>query len=86
MRNFARNVMSDMSFRNSMCYSRTDPTHERAEVTKQVTIKSGQGSPSERELLGTVVRHQRVSVLQKGDEHKPVIRPGENYRKRESQG
>jgi hypothetical protein len=56
MRDFAGNVVSYMSFRDSMCRSRANPTHKRAKVTEQFTIKRCQSPTRECEFFGPIVR------------------------------
>lgn len=53
----------------------TNPTHNRAAVAQQVTIQSSKGTPGESEFRGTIMRKDRISVLQERDEHQPVVHP-----------
>jgi len=39
MRDLARNMVSYMGFRDAMRRGRANPTHKRAEVAEQITIK-----------------------------------------------
>ena len=58
-----------------MCHSCANPTHKRSEVAKQITIKGCQSTTRECEFLRTIVRQQRIGMLQEGDEHQPVVHP-----------
>ena len=79
MRDFARNVVSYMGFRDSMRHTSANPTHKRAKVTEQFTIKRCQSTTRECEFLGPIVRQQRVGMLQEGDEDQPVVHPVRIY-------
>lgn len=63
MRNFAGNVMANVSFGNTMSSEGSNPAHEAAKVTKEAAIKSSKGATGEGVLTSTVVRKERVSVL-----------------------
>jgi len=75
MRDFAVNVMGNVGLRDTMGAGSSDPSHDRSEVTKEVTIVSRQGTTRESELAGTIVREEGVGVLQESDQHEPVINP-----------
>ena len=79
MRDFAGDMVSYMRFRDSMCHSCANPTHKRSEVAKQITIEGCQSTTRECEFLRTIVRQQRIGMLQEGDEHKPVVHPVQKY-------
>jgi hypothetical protein len=79
MRDLARNMVSYMGFRDAMRHGRANPTHKRAEVAKQITIKRRQGTTRECELPGTIVWQQRIGMLQEGDEDQPVVHPVRTY-------
>ena len=76
MRDFAVDVMGNVGLRDTMGAGSSDPSHDRSEVTKEVTIVSRQGTTRESELVGTIVREEGVGVLQESDHHEPVINPG----------
>jgi MinD superfamily P-loop ATPase len=52
-----------------------DPGHNGTQVTEKVTIQGGKGTTGESELGATIMREERVSVLQKGDQDKPMVDP-----------
>lgn len=63
----AVDVMGDVSLRDTMCASCSNPGHDGTEVTKEVTIIGRQGTAGEGKLGGTVMRQERVGVLQESD-------------------
>lgn len=71
----ARDVVEDMSLRDTICSMGTDPTHDLATVTEEITVESSKGTTREGELGSTVVRQNGVSVLKEGDQDKPVVNP-----------
>jgi hypothetical protein len=75
MRNFTRDMVSNVSLRDSMSHSCSNPAHERAEVSKQPAVKRRERATRESELLRPVVGQKWVGVLQEGDQHEPVIHP-----------
>ena len=75
MRNLAGDVVQNMSLGNTVRRMSTDPAHEAAEVTQKAAVQSGKSSASEGELRSTVVREERVGVLQEGDQNQPVVDP-----------
>ncbi len=83
----ARDVVEDMSLRDTICSMGTDPTHDLATVTEEVTVESSKGTTREGELGSTVVRQNGVSVLKEGDQDKPVVNPtGESLEKLTKKG
>ena len=62
-----------------MRHGRANPTHKRAEVAKQIAIKRCQSTTRECELLGTIMRQQRIGMLQEGDKDQPVVHPVRKY-------
>jgi hypothetical protein len=52
-----------------------NPGHNRAKVTKNVTIEGSESSTSKVELGCTVVREDRVGMLQECDQDEPVVDP-----------
>ncbi len=79
MRDLAGNMVNYMGFRDAMGHGCANPTHKRAEITKEITIESCQSTARECELLGTIVRQQWIGMLQEGDEHQPVVHPVRTY-------
>ena len=75
VRDFARDMVQDVSLRNTVSSMSTDPGHDGAQVTEKVTIQGGKGATSKGELGATVMRKERISVLQKGDQDKPMVDP-----------
>ena len=75
MRDLAVYVVGDMCLRDTVGASSGDPSHDGSEVTKKVTIIRRQGSTRESELASTIMGKERVCVLQKGDQHEPVVDP-----------
>ena len=71
----ADNVVEDVSLRDTVGTSTTDPAHNGAKITEQLAVKSGESTTSECELGGAVVRKKRVGVLQERDQHEPVVHP-----------
>ena len=75
VRNLAVDVVEHMGLRDTVSCGGTDPTHDAAKTTEQVTVKSRQSTTGEGELGGTVVGKERVGVLKEGDENEPVVYP-----------
>ena len=67
MRDLAVDMVCDMSLRNTMRRGGSDPGHDRSKVTKEVTIISRQGTAGESELSRTIMREERVGMLQESD-------------------
>ena len=67
--------MQYMSLRDAMRSMGANPTHNGAAVAQQVTIQGSKGTPGESEFGGTIMRKDRISVLQERDEHQPVVHP-----------
>ena len=53
----------------------TNPGHNRAEFTEKLAVQGGKGAAGESELGDTIMREERVSVLQEGDHNKPMVDP-----------
>jgi hypothetical protein len=75
MRNFTGNVMQNVSLRDTVGCMCPDPSHYASKIPKKATVQGGEGTTGEGELRSTVVRKKRVGVLQKGNQHEPVINP-----------
>lgn len=75
MGNFARKVMQDVGFRDTMSGMCANPGHNASTVAKKVAVQSGKGSTSKSELWSTVMGKEGVGMLQEGDQHKPMIDP-----------
>jgi hypothetical protein len=68
-------MMQYMGFGDAIRSMGANPTHNRAAVAQQVTIQGSKGTPGESEFRGTIMRKDRISVLQERDEHQPVVHP-----------
>ena len=75
VRDLARNVVQYVGLGDAMRSMGTNPTHDATTITQQVTIQGSKGASGEGEFRGTVMRKERISVLQESDEHQPVVRP-----------
>jgi len=69
VRDLARNVVQYVGLRDAMRSMGTNPTHDAATITQQVTIQGSKGASGEGEFRSTVMRKERISVLQERDEH-----------------
>jgi hypothetical protein len=63
MRNLARNVMQDVSFRNTISGMCANPTHNASTVAEKVAVQSGKSSAGKGELWGTVMGKEGVGML-----------------------
>jgi len=75
MRDLAVDMVGDVSLRDAVGAGGSDPGHDRPEVTKEVTVISRQGTTSESELAGAIMREEGIGVLQESDQHEPMIDP-----------
>jgi hypothetical protein len=75
MRNLARNVVYDMSLRDTMSCVSSNPTHDLSTVTQKVAVERSQSATRECELRRTVVRENGIGMLQECDQHQPVVDP-----------
>jgi len=75
MGDLAMDVVSDVSLGNTMCAGGSNPGHNGSEVAKEVTIISRQGTTGKSKLARTIMREERVGVLQEGDQYEPVVDP-----------
>ena len=75
MRDFTGNMVQNMSFRDSVGCVGPNPTHYASKISKKITVQGSEGTPGEGEFLCTIVREKRIGVLQKGNQHEPVIYP-----------
>lgn len=64
-----------MSLRNAVGSVSTNPSHNTATVTEEVTIEGGKSTSGEGKLGGTVMGKERVGVLEEGDQDKPMVNP-----------
>ena len=76
MRDLAVDMVGDVGLRDTMSAGGSDPSHGGSEVTKEVTVISGQGTAGEGELADTIMWNEGVGVLQKRDQHEPMVDPG----------
>lgn len=67
MRNFTRNVVQNMSLRDTICGMCTNPTHNGTAITKEVAVEGGKGTTNKREFRSTVVGEKGVGVLEECD-------------------
>lgn len=65
--NFTRNVVEDVGLGNAIGRMSTNPTHQFATVTKEVTVESSKSTTRESECRTTIVWKKRVSVLEESD-------------------
>jgi hypothetical protein len=75
VRNLAGDVVKDVSLRDTVGSVCTEPSHDWAKVTKKVAIQGGEGTTGEGKLGSTVMREERVGVLEEGDENEPMVDP-----------
>lgn len=75
VRNLARNVVQDVSLRNTVGSMCAEPAHNGTQISEEVTVQGGKSATSKGELGGTIMREKRVGVLQEGDQDKPVVDP-----------
>jgi len=75
VRDLARDMVQDVSLRNTVSSMCSDPAHDAAQITEKATVQGSKGATGEGELRATVMREERVSVLQKGDQDKPMVDP-----------
>jgi len=75
VRDLARNMVQDVSLRNTVGGMCADPGHKGTQITEEVTVQGGKGAAGKGELGGTIMREKRVGVLQEGDQDKPVVDP-----------
>jgi hypothetical protein len=75
MRNFTGDVMQNVSLRDTIGCMGPNPAHDASKISKKITVQGRKSTSDECELRRTVVRKKRVGVLQKGNQHKPVINP-----------
>lgn len=76
MRDLARNVVQDMSFRDPVGESRAQPGWDGPQVTEELAVKRRESTTGECELGGTVMGNKRVSVLEECNQDQPVVNPG----------
>jgi len=67
MRDLAMDMVGNVSLRNAVCASGSNPGHNGSEVAEKVTIISCQGTTGESELSRTVMREEGVGVLQESN-------------------
>ena len=75
MRDLARDVVEDVGLGDTVGRACTDPAEERTGTTEERAVERGQCAAGEGEGRGTVVREERVGVLQEGDHDQPVVDP-----------
>lgn len=77
MRDLAVDMVGDVGLRDTMRAGSSDPGHDGAEVTKEVTVVGGQSTAGEGELAGTIMGKKGIGMLQERDQHEPVVNPDE---------
>lgn len=75
MGDLAAYVVEHMGLRDTIRSMRADPRHDGAKVAQKVTVEGGKSTTSESKLRSTVVREERVGVLEESDQHQPVVDP-----------
>lgn len=75
MRDLARNVVQDVSLRNTVGGMRAEPAHNGTQIAEEMTVQGGKSATGKGELGGTIMRKKRVGVLQEGDQDEPVVDP-----------
>jgi len=75
VRDFARNMVQDVSLRNTVGSMCAKPPHKGTQITEEVTVQGGKSATRKGKLRGTIMREKRVGVLQEGDQDKPVVDP-----------
>jgi len=63
VRDLTVDMVGDMSLRNTVGAGGSNPSHERSEVTKEVTIVCCQGTTGERKLALTIMGEEGVGML-----------------------
>jgi hypothetical protein len=63
MRDLARDMVQDVSLRDTMGHSCAEPGRDAAQVAEQAAVEGGEGTTGEGELGGTVMGNEGVSVL-----------------------
>lgn len=56
----------------------TNPGHDLATVTEEMTIESGKSSTLKVELRSTIMGEQGISVLKERDQDEPVVNPADS--------
>ena len=77
MWDLAVDVVSDVSLGDAVGTGGSDPGHDGSKAAKEVAIIGRQSATGEGELAGAIMRKEGVGVLQEGDQHEPVVNPGE---------
>jgi hypothetical protein len=67
--------MQDVRFRNSVSGMSSQPAHEFAAITHQITVKGSESTARECEFGSAVVRDKRIGMLQECDHDKPMVDP-----------
>lgn len=69
MRDLARHVVKHVRLRNAVRCRRADEAHHGTEVTQECAVKRRECTTGEGEFRGTVMRKERVGMLQERNEH-----------------
>ena len=75
MGNLTGDMMQDMGLGDTVCGVRSNPPHDLTAVTEKVSVQSRQGTPRKGELGSSVMRKERIGMLQESDEYQPVVDP-----------
>lgn len=75
VRNLAGDVVENVSLGDTVSGSGTNPTHDAAEIAKEVTVEGSQSATREGELGCAVVGENGVGVLEERDHDEPVVHP-----------
>lgn len=75
MGNLARNMVQDVRLRDTVSCVSTNPGHDLATVTEEVTVEGSKSTTGEGELRSTVVGEKGVGVLEERDQYQPMVDP-----------
>jgi hypothetical protein len=75
MRNLAVDMMGNMRLRDTVSGESSNPSHERAEFTEEITVHGGEGTTRESEFSRAVMREEGIGMLKESDQHEPVVDP-----------
>lgn len=75
MRDLAMYVMRYVRLGDTMSERRRQPSHDRAQISQQVSVVCCQRASWEGELARAVMREKRIGVLKEGDQDDPMVDP-----------
>jgi hypothetical protein len=75
MGNLARNVVQNVSLRDTVGHSCTKPGRDATKIAEETAVESGERTTGESELRGAVVGKDGVGMLEERDQDQPVVDP-----------